>query len=62
MRHPTTWPMLIAIAAITVFSVLVIWPGWPKQYGPDFIDYPTGPIIDVGNNAMRLGLDLKGGT
>ncbi len=62
MRHQTTWPMMILIAAVTVFSVLVIWPGWPKQYLPDFIDYPTGPIIDVGNDAMRLGLDLKGGT
>lgn len=62
MRHRSTWPILAAILALTVFSVLVIWPGWPKQYGPDFIDYPEGPIIDVGNDAMRLGLDLKGGT
>lgn len=62
MRHPTTWPLLIAITALTIFSVLVIWPGYPKNYGPNFIDYPEGPIIDVGNDAMRLGLDLKGGT
>lgn len=62
MRHPTTWPLMIAIVAVTIFSVLVIWPGYPKLYGPDFIDYPEGPILDVGNNAMRLGLDLKGGT
>jgi protein-export membrane protein SecD/preprotein translocase SecF subunit len=62
MRHPTTWPLLIAITILTVFSVLVIWPGYPKDYGPNFIDYPEGPIIDVGNDAMRLGLDLKGGT
>ena len=62
MRHRTTWPMMILVAAVTVFSVLVIWPGWPKAYLPDFIDYPQGPILDIGNHAMRLGLDLKGGT
>jgi protein-export membrane protein SecD/preprotein translocase SecF subunit len=54
--------LLIAITVLTAFSVLVVWPGYPKMYLPDFIDYPEGPIIDVGNNAMRLGLDLKGGT
>ncbi|MEK7248578.1 MAG: protein translocase subunit SecD, partial [Chloroflexota bacterium] len=53
---------MAAITLLTAFSVLVIWPGYPKMYGPDFIDYPQGPIIDVGNDAMRLGLDLKGGT
>jgi protein-export membrane protein SecD/preprotein translocase SecF subunit len=53
---------MAAITLLTAFSVLVIWPGYPKMYGPDFIDYPKGPIIDVGNDAMRLGLDLKGGT
>lgn len=62
MRHVSTWPMLAAITVITVVSVLFVWPGWPKQYLPDFIDYPEGPILDIGNNAMRLGLDLKGGT
>ncbi len=62
MRHPTTWPLLAAITILTIFSALVIWPGYPKLYGPDFINYPEGPIIDVGNDAMRLGLDLKGGT
>jgi protein-export membrane protein SecD/preprotein translocase SecF subunit len=62
MRHRTTWPMMILVAAVTVFSVLVIWPGYPKTYLPDFINYPEGPILDIGNHAMRLGLDLKGGT
>jgi len=62
MRHVSTWPMLVAITVITVVSVLFVWPGWPKQYLPDFIDYPEGPIVDLGNDAMRLGLDLKGGT
>ena len=62
MRYRSTWPLLALITVLTVFSALVIWPGYPKQYGPNFIDYPEGPIIDVGNDAMRLGLDLKGGT
>lgn len=62
MRHSSTWPILALITALTIFSVLVIWPGYPKMYGPNFIDYPEGPILDIGNDAMRLGLDLKGGT
>jgi protein-export membrane protein SecD/preprotein translocase SecF subunit len=62
MRHPTTWPLLGITIIVTVICVLFVWPGWPKQYLPDFIDYPEGPILDLGNDAMRLGLDLKGGT
>lgn len=62
MRHRSTWPLLAFITLVTAFSVLVVWPGYPKMYLPNFIDYPEGPILDVGNDAMRLGLDLKGGT
>jgi protein-export membrane protein SecD/preprotein translocase SecF subunit len=62
MRHRTTWPLLAAVILLTLFSVAVVWPGYPKKYLPDFIDYPEGPLIDIGNDAMRLGLDLKGGT
>ncbi len=62
MRHRSTWPLLAFITLVTAFSVMVVWPGYPKMYLPNFIDYPEGPIIDVGNDAMRLGLDLKGGT
>jgi len=54
--------MLLAIIAITVVSVLYVWPGWPKRYLPDFIDYPEGPGLDLGRDAIRLGLDLQGGT
>jgi len=55
--------LLALISALTVFSILVVWPGWPKRYLPDFIDYPTGPIIEInGREAMKLGLDLNGGT
>ncbi len=62
MRHRTTWPLFAGITLLTLFAVAVVWPGWPKKYLPDFIDYPEGPLIDVGPDAMRLGLDLKGGT
>jgi protein-export membrane protein SecD/preprotein translocase SecF subunit len=61
MRNRWNQLVLLGIAVVTVFSILVIWPGWPKRYLPDFIDYPTGPLLDVGPNAMKLGLDLKGG-
>ncbi len=54
--------MLAAVIVMTVVSVLYVWPGWPKRYLPDFIDYPQGPLLDLGRDAMRLGLDLQGGT
>jgi protein-export membrane protein SecD/preprotein translocase SecF subunit len=59
------WNLLLAggIAALTLFSIFVVWPGWPKRYLPDFLDYPEGPIIEIGGRAaMKLGLDLQGGT
>ncbi len=55
--------LLGLISALTIFSILVVWPGWPKRYLPDFIDYPEGPFIEInGREAMKLGLDLNGGT
>jgi protein-export membrane protein SecD/preprotein translocase SecF subunit len=54
--------LLAAITVLTLFSIAVVWPGWPKKYLPDFVNWPTGPLISIGNDAMRLGLDLKGGT
>ncbi len=63
MRNRSNWIMLGLISAITIFAILVVWPGWPKRYLPDFIDYPEGPIISIaGREAMKLGLDLNGGT
>jgi protein-export membrane protein SecD/preprotein translocase SecF subunit len=54
--------MLVLVTLMTVASVLYVWPGWPKRYLPDFIDYPEGPLLDLGRDSMRLGLDLQGGT
>src|SRR5438132_1080612 len=61
MRNRWNQLVLGGILTLTVFSILVVWPGWPKRYLTDFIDYPEGPLLDVGPNAMKLGLDLKGG-
>lgn len=54
--------MLVMITIITLASILYVWPGWPKRYLPNFISYPEGPLLDLGRDAMRLGLDLQGGT
>jgi protein-export membrane protein SecD len=63
MRHRTTWPLLFIVTALTVFSIMVVWPGYPQKYLPDWMDYPEGPLLEIGGReAMRLGLDLKGGT
>ena len=62
MRNRWNLLLLGLISALTVFSIMVIWPGWPKKYLPDFIDYPEGPLLDVGRDAMKLGLDVNGGS
>src|SRR5687768_6773550 len=63
MRNRWNQLLFVGVAALTVFSILVVWPGWPQRYLPDFVDYPEGPIIKIGGReAMKLGLDLKGGT
>jgi protein-export membrane protein SecD/preprotein translocase SecF subunit len=63
MRNRWNIAMMALITALTLFSMAVVWPGWPKRYLPDFIDYPEGPIIEIANReAMKLGLDLAGGT
>src|SRR3990170_4123978 len=61
MRNRWNLILLTFITALTVFSIFVVWPGWPKRYLPDFIDWPQGQGLP-GREAMRLGLDLKGGT
>ena len=50
--------LLGLISALTIFSILVVWPGWPKRYLPDFIDYPEGPFLEInGREEMKLGRD-----
>ena len=62
MRNRWNLLLFASISALTVFSILVVWPGWPKRYLPDFIDYPQGPLLDIGPDAMKLGLDVGGGS
>jgi preprotein translocase subunit SecD len=50
--------------ALTVFSVIVVWPSTPSRYLPgDF--WPEGRGLKIGGferETMRLGLDLRGGS
>ena len=78
MRNRTNWILLAFIVVLTAFSAIVIWPGSPKRYLPDFAPWPEGDglngavrifslglIDDTGGferQEMRLGLDLKGGS
>ena len=48
-----------------MLSVIAIWPDQPHRYLPDFIPLPSGAGVHLGGferEAMRLGLDLQGGT
>ncbi|HKZ51360.1 MAG TPA: protein translocase subunit SecD [Dehalococcoidia bacterium] len=58
--------LLLALTIIlTVFSFIVVWPSDPDRYLPDFFPWPKGHGLEVGGferRAMRLGLDLRGGT
>ena len=65
MRRRGNQIRLAFIALITVFSVFAIWPDQPHRYFPDFIPLPSGGGVAIGSferDAMRLGLDLQGGT
>ncbi len=77
MRNWWNRGLLAFIVALTVFSFIVVWPSEPDRYLPDFIPWPEGqgikmPFISleggaiqgitIERRAMRLGLDLRGGT
>src|SRR3989304_817980 len=65
MRNRLNWMILAFVVALTAFSVIVVWPGAPKRYLPDFVPWPEGNGLKDGGferGEMRLGLDLKGGT
>jgi len=63
VRSTTTVLLFLFVAALTTFSVIVIWPSSPGRYLPgDF--WPEGKGIKIGSferETMRLGLDLRGG-
>lgn len=55
---------LILIVVVTTFGIVVTWPGNPDKYLPDFVPWPSGQGLNVGDfdrDAFRLGLDLAGG-
>jgi protein-export membrane protein SecD/preprotein translocase SecF subunit len=65
MRSRANWIILAVVVALTAFSVIVVWPGAPKRYLPNFVPWPEGHGLKVGGferREMRLGLDLKGGS
>lgn len=60
MRRRWNIAVMSAIALFTVFALIAVWPGWPKKYLPDFVDWPRRTVFWE-HKAMRLGLDLQGG-
>src|SRR3990170_602654 len=65
MRNRTNWITFVFVVALTVFSVIVVWPNMPERYLPNFVPWPEGHGLKVGGferEGMRLGLDLKGGS
>src|SRR3989304_2790115 len=65
MRNRANWITFAFVVALTVFSVAVVWPNMPERYLPNFVPWPEGHGLKIGGlerRAMRLGLDLKGGT
>src|SRR3972149_12336562 len=66
MRNRANWITFAFVVALTVFSVIVVWPNMPERYLPNFVPWPEGKGAGIfgwdERKAMRLGLDLKGGT
>lgn len=63
MPRASTAGVFLAILAVSVFCLFVVWPSSPGRYLPgDF--WPSGRGLSIGGferTAMRLGLDLQGG-
>jgi preprotein translocase subunit SecD len=69
--------LLVLIVVLAAFSLVTMWPSEPWRYLPKFIPWPEGqgiklPFVKISGGtiegttierrAMRLGLDLRGGT
>ena len=64
MRKQRNRLALLAILLVTGFSLAVTWPGNPDRYLPDFVPWPSGHGLNIGDfdrDEFRLGLDLAGG-
>ena len=65
MRSNVNRWALILILALATFGVYVVWPDEPHRYFGSAIPWPSGRGLEIGDfkrEAMRLGLDLRGGT
>jgi protein-export membrane protein SecD/preprotein translocase SecF subunit len=65
MRSKFNRYVLGFIVLLTVFSIVVVWPDEPSRYFGSWFPWPSGTGIHLGSfdrRAMRLGLDLRGGT
>lgn len=65
MRSKFNRYALLLIIALTAFSLVVIWPDEPGRYFGHAVSWPRGKGLHIGSfqrRAMRLGLDLRGGT
>jgi preprotein translocase subunit SecD len=63
VRSTSTVLLFLFVAALTTFSVIVVWPSTPDRYLPGEF-WPHGRGIKIGGwerETMRLGLDLRGG-
>ncbi len=60
------WLPIVGIALVSLAALYVIWPSNPDRYLPSVIPWPSGNGVDIPGigerRAMRLGLDLQGGT
>ena len=63
MRSSSTLLAFFGVLALTVFSVVVVWPSYPDRYLPGEF-WPGGKgfsVFGLERQTMRLGLDLQGG-
>ena len=66
MPPPRRWLPVLAIFALSLAALYVIWPSDPGRYLPSVIPWPEGRGVNIPGigerREMRLGLDLQGGT
>jgi protein-export membrane protein SecD/preprotein translocase SecF subunit len=65
MRNAINRYALAIIIVLTALGLYVVWPDEPERYFGSWFPWPSGRGITIGDfkrEAMRLGLDLRGGT
>ncbi len=64
MRSSSTIALFVVVVVLTAFAAITVWPSEPNRYLPGSF-WPHGQGLTVGGFeriAMRLGLDLRGGS